>query len=140
MEYRRGRFKLVEIVRSRIQHQVSECSPSSYHRRRYKGPRLCCKLVAREWFCQHWPVRLQEYENGYILLEDYMDQGGSCSLWVTVNQGRSCSLWVTVNQGRSCSLWVTVNQGRSCLLWISVKERPRERIDITARPPPRKCN
>ena len=72
--YRRSRFKLIENVRTRIHYlQISEHSPSSYHRRRCKDPRLCCRLAARVLFCQHWPVQLQEYENEYILLGAHRD-------------------------------------------------------------------
>ena len=46
----------------------SEYLPISYHRRRYKDPRLCYKLVEGASFCQHWPVRLQVYESEYTLL------------------------------------------------------------------------
>ena len=61
-KYRRSRFKLIENVRTRIYHlQISEQSPSSYHRRRCKDPRLCCRLAARVSFCQHWPVQLLDW-------------------------------------------------------------------------------
>ena len=73
-KYRRSRFKLIENVRTRIYHlQISEQSPSSYHRRRCKDPRLCCRLAARVSFCQHWHVQLQGYENEYILLGAHKD-------------------------------------------------------------------
>ena len=61
----------------------SEYLPISYHRRRYKDPRLCYKLVARASFCQHWPFRLQGYEIEYILLGDYRDH------MVVVAKGKS---------------------------------------------------
>ena len=86
--YRRSRFKLIENVRTRIHYlQISEHSPSSYHRRRYKDPQLCCRLAARVLFCQHWPVQLQGYENGYILLGGCRDRcRSSWSLSVRVKR------------------------------------------------------
>ena len=67
----------------------SEYLPISYHRRRYKDPRLCYKLVARASFCQHWPFRLQGYEIEYILLGDYRDHCRSLwSLWLRVRVRR----------------------------------------------------
>ena len=88
MEYRWGRFKLVENVRSRIHLQVYEHSPSSHYScRRYKGPRSCCRLVVKLLFCQNWPNRLQGYEREYILLRGHRHHGSSWSFKLWAERG-----------------------------------------------------